>query len=435
MSNIEEQKQKILILLNLLSQWALLNGKMFFWTFLKSFNYYIDESVGTIAVNKYGDCLISYKYLESIGIDKAISDNNEQSKYLKYFVELLYHEILHIAKRDFIRIGNRNPILWNICSDAKINSYIVDEFYDGYFYRCCSQGICPSIPLLKDINPDIDENDSTETIYDKLTRGKRKSGIGELIDKLKKYFRPHRWDYRGSKERKEVKRREIMPDRKEIRPEEWDKIVRKAIQNEKMAGDRSNIDAMIRTFRITRKIPSWKYNLVQVFSTIASRYSQYTWRKIHRKYGSKLPSRVRKYIPSLYGLIDVSGSIDENELSMFLSFLWNICRKYDIEMTLIFWDDRITGIEKIKSPRDFKNIKVTGCRGTLLMPPLRYLKDRLKTTSIIVILSDFYIFDDSEATYYIKQYFKRHYIVQVSSTERFLDIKTPKIRFDVRYDG
>lgn len=436
MSSIERQKQDIRELLNLLSQWAILNERMFFWTFLKTFNYYLDEDVGTIAVNKYGDCFISYKYFKRVGIDKAIRENSEQSKYLRYFVEIFYHEILHIAKKDFIRVGSRNPVLWNICSDAKINSYLMSEFYDGYFYNTCHKGIHPSIEQLKTINPDIDIDDSTETIYDKLTR-KRKGMIGELIEKLKKYFRPHKWDYRGGKKKEEIQRRELMPDREKINPDEWDTITRKAIQNEKIAGNRSDIDAMIRTFRLTRKIPSWRYNIIQVLSTIVSRYSTYTWRKIHRKYGNRLPCRVRKYNPHLYGLIDVSGSISEEELSKFLSFLWNIARKYDIEETLIFWDEDITGIVDVKSPRDFRDIKVTGCRGTLLMPALKYLRNqrKLKNSAIIVILSDFYIFDEEEVEDYIKRYFKRHYIVQVSSTERFLNVRSSRIRFEESYNG
>lgn len=43
-------------------------------------------------------------------------------------VFVLIHEIMHIAKRDVVRMGKRNPKLWNIATDLYINEMILTDF-------------------------------------------------------------------------------------------------------------------------------------------------------------------------------------------------------------------------------------------------------------------------------------------------------------------
>jgi predicted metal-dependent peptidase len=112
-----------------------------------------DSPIQTFAVNKYGRLFFHG--------DFAASLNPDQMKYV------LCHEVLHIAKGDFFRLGDRNPTLWNIASDCIINDY------------CNLEGLTPPDAdiILPDRKGDVDLFGKTYNV-----RGKCAEEVYEMIE-------------------------------------------------------------------------------------------------------------------------------------------------------------------------------------------------------------------------------------------------------------
>jgi len=72
-----------------------------------------DSPIDTFAVNAYGRLFFNEEF--------ASKQSDAQLKYI------LCHEVLHLAKGDFYRRGNRIPLIWNIASDCIINDYCNQE--------------------------------------------------------------------------------------------------------------------------------------------------------------------------------------------------------------------------------------------------------------------------------------------------------------------
>ncbi|MEO0133523.1 MAG: hypothetical protein ABIK72_02020, partial [candidate division WOR-3 bacterium] len=75
---------------------------------------------------------------------------------------VILHEIFHILLAHIPRMKKRDPIIWNLASDAVVNK-IVSEFINFYV-----KGMV-TFRDLQEVNPTISEEDSVEIVYYKLT--------------------------------------------------------------------------------------------------------------------------------------------------------------------------------------------------------------------------------------------------------------------------
>ncbi len=94
---------------------------------------------------------------------KKIFLSPELKKFPTYVQEgVILHEIFHILLAHIPRMKKRDPIIWNLASDAVVNK-IVSEFINFYV-----KGMV-TFRDLQEVNPAISEEDSVEIVYYKLT--------------------------------------------------------------------------------------------------------------------------------------------------------------------------------------------------------------------------------------------------------------------------
>lgn len=91
-------------------------------------------------------------------------------------------------------------------------------------------------------------------------------------------------------------------------------------------------------------------------------------------------------------LVDTSGSIENDTLSLFFSEIYGIFRFGNAkEITVIPWDARVHETIRIRNILDFKNIKVTGMGGTKLTPAIKKALEIVDNQTVVIIFSDFEI--------------------------------------------
>ncbi len=110
---------------------------------------------------------------------------------------------------------------------------------------------------------------------------------------------------------------------------------------------------------------NWRKTL-SIFTT-SLKNSQYesTWKKRSRRYGTRAPGNKSVYNPSLLVAIDTSGSIGEDMLNMFFSYvktLLNICES----IILVDCDAKINNVVNLNKKSSLP--KLNGGGGTLFQP-------------------------------------------------------------------
>lgn len=264
-------------------------------------------------------------------------------------VTILLHELWHVARLHPIRKGNRDPKIWNMACDYRINN---DLLADAYSFAGAEDGL---------FNSDWDSPRlSEEEIYNKLMENPPKEngdsqGVGEDLV------------YTGEEENLAGVQ-----------------IVQSSTEYAKMAGSHSNSEVEeVLMKQLKPKVP-WRRLLRQYFlDTIKEDYS---WKRPNRRYEDVyLPSMIDgENLTTLNYYIDTSGSISTNQLIRFNAELKSICE--DIRpkrINVINYDTEIRSEAFITPDQSFKTFKFTGRGGTDIVPVLSHIE---KTKPIAAII-------------------------------------------------
>jgi predicted metal-dependent peptidase len=95
--------------------------------------------------------------------------------------------------------------------------------------------------------------------------------------------------------------------------------------------------------------------------------------------------------------VDTSGSIGEQELSLFLGTLQEF--RSQTEITVTCWDAEAYETVKVRG-RDilpWVKGKIKGGGGTVIAPALKKTLEKMKPGDIVVVLTDGYIYDKTDA--------------------------------------
>jgi predicted metal-dependent peptidase len=103
-----------------------------------------EQGIPTFAVNKYGNLFFNPEFADTLSDDQLIY--------------VLAHEAMHIAKGDFFRRGDRDPLVWNVVSDCVINDILNQEGLSQL-----------TIGYIPDRSGNIKINDKTYNVRDKST--------------------------------------------------------------------------------------------------------------------------------------------------------------------------------------------------------------------------------------------------------------------------
>ena len=264
---------------------------------------------------------------------------------------LLAHEVWHVAMLHMVRIGNNEPLVWNMAGDYVINLLLTENGF-----------VLPEGALLDHKFTGM----STEQVYEYLIQNQ---------DQQPQSFNQ---------------------DLMEREPTEADKqkltdIVLRATQRTKLVDSNGKIpQEVIRTIEdLINPRLSWSDVL---YRYLDSRIKQnYSWTKPNRRYLPDwyLPSNSTQSISNLTIAIDTSGSIDDELLQAILSEIDYINKTLKPEkLVIIDCDYRIHNVYEIDNYQDIMDLKFTGKGGTNFNPVIKYCEDH--DTNLLVYFTDLY---------------------------------------------
>ena len=298
--------------------------------------------------------------------DEKIPTACTNGKYLKWnptwFMELpkdtrtavMIHELWHVARLHIVRRGQRDPKLWNIACDYRINNDMLREGYTFYGTSPC-------------VDDRFKEGMPEEEIYNQLIQDKD-NGKPE----------PKSGDLEGDMD-------EAPPTEAEIIQQV--QAVSKAIQQAKMCGGVGKIPGGIEDWiqEFLEPVIPWEQVLYQWFVDRSS--EDYSWSRPNRRYQDVyLPSMTNSYnqLTKLNYYVDVSGSISTEQIIRFNSELKFIKEQFNPEeLRVVMFDTEIQEEYVFIENNTFDRIKVTAGGGTCLVPVREHIINTQPTAAII----------------------------------------------------
>jgi predicted metal-dependent peptidase len=396
----------------------------------------LTDKAGTACVTDYGVMAISPKFWSKLSWGG------------KAFV--LAHETFHIAFRDHKRQAKRNAKAWNYVTDA-VNNDMIKEFLRmpteiqlfGVTMQKMWQALQDPLTQQKMSYEDF-EKLSKEELYRILPRVKG-DGSGENrcpkckspnirvkkldVDSMTAHCKcddcGYEWDADvemngggggvpipveeiegdlggvGDLEGEVLQEGdpEIYKDGKESDGEDvdekWKDRVARAYDVQKTigtvpAGLKRVVDALLKP-----KV-DWRNMLKQAFRIGFGRTVVSTWRRPSRK-SSEFPGLRRYTYPTVWCLVDMSGSISDKEAEQFLSEIYSIAG--DTPVSVIVWDAQVYDVIEAKSQAEViaKVLeRLRGGGGTVIKSSLETTLQRMKSRDMVVVFSDMDIFDFEE---------------------------------------
>jgi predicted metal-dependent peptidase len=268
---------------------------------------------------------------------------------------VLTHELWHPAFMHMVRIGERDPKVWNWAGDIVINNGLEDE---GYSFETVEN--CWKDQAFKGWN--------TEAVYEALMAqqvppppcGPFGAGGDDGDIKLD-----------GAKQQQAINN------------------VLQAAHAAQLAGQPGavpgHIQEIIKNF-LKPKV-KWDVELNRFMTELLNQY--YSWRRPRRRtlsHGIYLPSRIddKERLQHLTWYFDVSGSVSNAMIRRFVSevhFVWNKFKPK--AMTLVMFDTFIRKVLEFKEGDKFEEIKVLGRGGTSFIPVRDHIMETKPNAAII----------------------------------------------------
>lgn len=323
--------------------------------------------IQTAAINERGDLFYSPEFI------KKLSDSELKG--------LVCHEILHLAFQHPWRLQSRNPILWNIAADLKVNEAV--PTHSGISLP--QGGLIPNYGSWSagKIKVEEIEEKTTEQIYDELykqvphfsvivnqdgsitcdTSGLPKQWK-DIIDQLVK-------DLITSSKGKDNK---LTQGQRDSLLREWQERVSSAqrTQGSVPAGLQRELDALENP-----ELP-WHQIVRQRFSRIRN---VRTWKRPNKK---RLPwyfpgVKKNKTVKAIIA-IDTSGSMDRKDITKAISEIWGLSRAFKHFHFFIVWSDAAVWGDPIevtnKNREQIKKLKPLGGGGTDFRPVFDLVKKK-----------------------------------------------------------
>jgi predicted metal-dependent peptidase len=341
----------------------------------------ITEKIPTAAVNKAGDLMFNPKFMDSLSIPELV------------FV--LAHETMHVVYGHLARLGNRNPEVWNIATDAVINEFLIacdvgkfikggvrmegaetrtaDAVYNELMAKL------PPPPPPPPTQPDGDKDgDGGEGGAGK--DGQPAPDIPGVSGKVSvKDILPEEAKGTTEAEAKEAEAKGKME-------------IAEAAQAARMQGKMDGTLAGIIDKILESKMP-W-HSILERYMVKKSERRQ-TWNRPNKRFlnsGFYLPRRQR--MPSMGKVvvgIDTSGSITDREMSAFLGHMNRIMADCNPEELIVLYvTNRVEHVEKVERGEGIPKPKRRWCGGTDMCEVVRWIEKNEDDVDVCVIFTDGY---------------------------------------------
>lgn len=273
---------------------------------------------------------------------------------------VLEHELWHAARLHHIRLGSRDPQVWNHACDIRINNDLEREGRSFIGVEDC----------WKDKSYDANGIMAEEDIYDLLKQNPPPpslSGSGGSWGE---------GDADG----------DMLPLNNGQQQTAINNVVQ-AIQQAKIAGQGGNIPGGIEELisKFLDPVVPWEQVLMQFFTDLL--HEDYSWKRPNRRYQDMyLPSRFTDdgRLEHLMYFLDVSGSISDTDILRFNSevkYIQEVLKPQ--RLSLVQFDTQITIVKEFREEDPFDEIKVIGRGGTAWEPVRAYIEEHRPTAAVI----------------------------------------------------
>ena len=310
------------------------------------------------------------------------------------------HEILHMVFDHLGRREDRNPMLYNIAADYKVNNLLVRDRI----------GEKPSIvDCFQDFKYDLD---TSEEIYDKLFEDAKQAGkeLQKLLEELDQEgeMLDEHLDDEGNgeseegEEEKDANGNSVSKKRPKYSKEELKKIkdeVKEAMINAAQTAGAGNVPAGVERMikELTEPKMNWRELLrQQIQSTIKS---DYTFMRPNRKgwhTGAILPGMNFDETIDICIALDMSGSIGNDQAADFLGEVKGIMDEYkDYKIKIWCFDTAVYNEDDFSADdgRELTDYEILGGGGTDFMVNWTYMKEQGITPKKFLMFTDGYAWD------------------------------------------
>ena len=333
----------------------------------------------------------------SIYYNKKYMENLNEAERNFYLLHQLYHCIfMHPS-----RMINKDIKIANIAADFLVNYYI--DIEKNEFKKA---GIIISVPkdayMIKDEKYKLELNKlSFEQLYEKIYNQKENK-ISATPQQITKNNNSNGNNsstlniYGNNIDLNKIKSDLILPKNIEKTSSNMRRIIQESIITSKVYGSKLIGDmpgSLIRriTELIGTRVPWYKY-LRRYLSNIMQDDTSFDTpdkNHIYRKMILPGPYEDENYIEDILFLIDTSGSISEEDLNNFLFQAYNICKDFEANGKVIFFESIVQDVFDINK-ENLNKLPLYGGEGTDVNVALKYVKDKKLKYSCILVLTDGY---------------------------------------------
>jgi len=289
---------------------------------------------------------------------------------------VIAHEILHCVFDHITRAEDRDRNIYNVACDYVVNNTLVRD----------NIGKQPKkIPIFQDFKY---EGWSSERVYDELYKkydDKQLERLGQLLDEHVDWEKQNGKNSKPDNDKKPAYSKEEL---RKIRDEIKDSILQSA-----QAAGAGNLPAEIQRIveNLTNPKMSWRELLqTQIQSSIKSDYSFTRPSRKGWHTNVVLPGSQFENTIDICVAIDASGSIDNNQLKIFLTEVKGIMDQYkDYKIKVWTFDTEIYN-EKDFTPYDddISKYKLEGGGGTEFMANWDYMKENNIMPKKLIVFTD-----------------------------------------------
>jgi len=289
------------------------------------------------------------------------------------------HEVLHLVLMHNQRRGDRNHYLWNVATDAKVNSAV--EKVQG---TRIPKGTITLNEVANAIHLPVQliENLSAEELYSLLAKMIPPPRIHILIATNSDLDN-------GKPVTRGGKAVLVKPAAAKRLPDEARRVLKEAEVFGSLAG---NIPAGLQRLidEVIERKPPWDVTLRAAATTLI--HYDTTYARANRR--SDLLPGYEGYKPRIWVLTDTSGSITDEELKAFLGVAKGALRHAG-EIVVVPWDAEVYQPIKVTSPTQAAAAlkKIQGGGGTVVLPALKWLTPKLRPADMVALLTDGEIYD------------------------------------------
>ena len=337
------------------------------------------DEVLTMGVDAHNNLYYNKKFVESL---------DERDVIL-----CLTHEVLHIALMHLTRRGKRDPRLWNFSADLIVNKILELNFRED-FYCSKLRELGVTEETLREYNIKIEnlEEKVVEEVYSILEKHMKKNKKFRNLVEGYKFDEHFDLDSLSEEAKKKLERSLGKPFEK-IKKDIEKEIRKRVVEANNFSKFKGN--APLGLERYFDKLLDFKLNWRALLrKTICDNIPyDFSYKFPSRKsiaVGTYLPTTIKDKKLEVVCVVDLSGSISDDEMREFMTEVINIAKSFrNVKMTVLTHDYDLQDRIEVENGNINKlmNIKLHGYGGTSHKWLPEYLRREMPHSRLIICLS------------------------------------------------